>query len=165
MFSRHVAGIPFWIFLEMHSTSPSISRSLALGFYRSTAFQLHHNWKVSILTEQEHWCVQCPQHPFSQPQNIRTWGRAFLNWSRATLYSSPLPPDLGILGCVRVSDTSWAPAWLSSWPGVPARLACRVSDFACLQLCVTSEQVLQCQQLHPLHVSQTRIHQILPPAS
>ena len=36
---------------------------------------------------------------------------------------------------------------------------------ACIQLRLANEHALSCQQQHPLHVSQTRTRQVLPPAS
>ena len=41
------------------------------------------------------------------------------------------------------------PAWPSSWPGLPAHLACRVSGLVCHQLEVANEHVLRCEQQHP----------------
>ena len=58
-----------------------------------------------------------------------------------------------------------APAWPSSWPGgVPVRLVFRVSGLVCRQLGVANEHVLQCQLQHLIHVSQTQIRPVSPPA-
>ena len=56
--------------------------------------------------------------------------------------------------------TSSALAWPSSGPGVPVRLACRVSGLSCPQLGVSNGCVLRCRLRRLIHVSQTHIQQV-----